>query len=444
MIHSGIVGLSPATLGKRNPINQPPMPTLSHINKLVLSLAITIALLSCSSQQTTSVTKATAPGALVEYTLIDTFGTDKINWTINEGLDLFMTNGTMKASDFRDSLAKPQQGVKLYKVTYSSIIPEKNDAVVTAYGLIAIPQNVQPNAPIVSYQHGTIFDRSWTPSNPAGSMETQLMIAQFASQGYIVIAADYFGTSKESTLPNSYFVAQSTAQACLDMYRASLQVLEKEHITPGKLFISGWSQGGYSTLAFLRYLELLNIPVAGVATASGPADPLLFISESLNNPSPFAASFAVAAVSNLMLSFDAYYSLNGYFEGSIQPKYINLARQLHRFELSYEDFAKQVPPQPDRVFLPEFYTDSRTALKPFWKALDAGAAYRWRMSAPLRCFYSLRDEAVPWQVARMAADYQRTLGHPNAEAIDAGPNADHRSVYLYSLVEVKRWFDGMK
>ena len=125
MIHSGLVGLSPATLGKRNPINQPPMPTLSHINKLVLSLAITIALLSCSSQQTTSVTKASAPGSLVEYTLIDTFGTDKINWTINEGLDLFMTNGTMKASDFRDSLAKPQQGVKLYKVTYSSIIPEK-------------------------------------------------------------------------------------------------------------------------------------------------------------------------------------------------------------------------------------------------------------------------------------------------------------------------------
>ena len=169
-----------------------------------------------------------------------------------------MTNGTMKASDFRDSLAKPQQGVKLYKVAYSSIIPEKNDSVVTAYGLIAIPQNVQPNAPIVSYQHGTIFDRSWTPSNPAGSMETQLMISQFASQGYIVIAADYFGTSKESTLPNSYFVAQSTAQACLDMYRASLQVLKKENINPGKLFINGWSQGGYSTLAFLRYLDLLT------------------------------------------------------------------------------------------------------------------------------------------------------------------------------------------
>lgn len=402
-------------------------------------------LVSCANdQQQTTVATKTEPGTLIEYSIIDTFSVEQINWTLNQGLDLFMTNGTMKASDFRDSLAKPQQAVKLYKVAYSSIVPEKKDSVVTAYGLIAIPENVQQGAPVVSYQHGTIFDRSWTPSNPAGSMETQFMISQFASQGYIVIAADYFGTSKESTLPNSYFVAQSTAQACLDMYRAAMQILKKENIAPGKFFINGWSQGGYSTLAFLRYLDLLNIPVAGVSTASGPADPLLFISESLNNPSPFAASFAVAAVSNLMLSFDAYYNLNGYFETSIQPKYIDLARQLHRFELSYEEFAKQVPPQPDSVFLPEFYTDSRTALKPFWKTLDAGAAYRWRMSAPLRCYYSYRDEAVPWQVARLAADYQRTLGHPNAEAIDAGANADHRSVYLYSLVKVKKWFDAMK
>jgi hypothetical protein len=44
----------------------------------------------------------------------------------------------------------------------------------------------------------------------------------------------------------------------------------------------------------------------------------------------------------------------------------------------------------------------------------------------------------------LAADYQSTLGLPNAEAINAGANADHRYVYLYSLVKVKRWFDAMK
>lgn len=309
---------------------------------------------------------------------------------------MFFTGGTMPPDAYRADLAVPQEGVKVYKVAYKSIIPEKNDQPVTAYGLIAIPENVKPGAPVVSYQHATIFSRSWIPSNPDGSLETLFMLSQFASQGYVVIAADYFGTTEGSTAPNSYFVAQSTAQACLDMYQAAMEILRRENITPGKLFINGWSQGGHSTLAFLRYLELANIPVAAAATASGPADPLLFVSESMNNPSPFSAAFTVAALSNLMLSMDAYQGLDGYFEQAINPKYLEYARRLHRFEIPYDSFAVKVPHTPDSVYTAQFYEHSRIAIKPFWKMLDAGAAYRWRMRTPLRVFYSYTDEAIPW------------------------------------------------
>jgi hypothetical protein len=370
----------------------------------------------------------TQPGELVSYDYIKTYSADNLKWVTGPGLDLFFKGGTMPADAYRADLAVPQQGVKVYKVAYKSIIPE----------------NVKPGAPVVSYQHGTIFERSWTPSNPDGSIETLFMLTQFASQGYIVIAADYFGTTQGSTLPNSYFVAQSSAQACLDMYRASMEILRRENITPGKLFINGWSQGGYSTLAFLRYLELANVPVAAAATASGPADPLLFVTESMNNPSPFAAAFIVGALSNLMLSMDAYQGLDGYFEQAINPKYLEYARRLHKFEMPYDSFAVKVPHKPDSVYTAQFYEDSRIAIKPFWKMLDAGAAYRWRMRTPLRVFYSYTDEAIPWQVARIAADYQKTLGHPSAEAIDAGKNTDHRAVYIYSLINIKPWFDSLR
>lgn len=413
--------------------------TLHHI---AVSLAILVCLMAgCSSDQPLVPIR---PGELVSYDYLKTYSVDNLKDVVGTGLDKFFYRGTMTPEAYRADLAVPQQGVKVYKVAYQSIIPEKNEQQVTAYGLIAIPENVQPGAPIISYQHGTIFDRSWTPSNPDGSLETQFMLSQFASQGYIVIAADYFGTTQGSTLPNSYFVAQSTAQACLDMYRAGMEILRRENITPGKLFINGWSQGGYNTLAFLRYLELANVPVAAAATASGPADPLLFVTESMNNPSPYAAAFTVAALSNLMLSMDAYQGLDGYFEQSIDPKYLQYARLLHKFELPYDTFEAKVPHTPDSVYTAQFYEDSRTAIKPFWKKLDAGAAYRWRMRTPLRVFYSYRDEAIPWQVARVAADYQNTLGHPSAEAIDAGKNTDHRAVYIYSLINIKPWFDSLR
>ncbi len=405
-------------------------------------LAITI-ILSAACASDSPLTPST-PGTVIRVDSITTYSTERIAWITGEGLDAFFYKGTMSPEEYRSQMATPQQAVKLFKVAYSSVIPEKGDQPVTAYGLVAIPENVAPGAPIVSYQHGTIFDRSWVPSNPDGSLETQFMISQFASQGYIVIAADYFGTTPESTLPNSYFVAQSTAQACLDMYRAAMQVLQQRGITPGKLFLHGWSQGGYSTLAMLRFLELEDIAVEATVTASGPADPLLFLSESMNNPSPNAAGFIVAALCNLMLSMDAYQGLDGYFEESIKSEYLAKARALHRFEMTYDDFSNQVPHRPDSVFSAQFYADSRTAIKPFWKMLDAGAAYRWRMRSALRTFYSTRDEAIPWQVARIAAEYQRTVGNTRAESIDAGSNTDHRAVFIASLVNCKPWFDSLK
>jgi hypothetical protein len=69
-----------------------------------------------------------------------------------------------------------------------------------------------------------VFDRSQVPSNPDASMETRLVLAAFAAQGYIVNGADYFGRG-QSDLPDSYLVRQSTQQANLDMLLAARDFL---------------------------------------------------------------------------------------------------------------------------------------------------------------------------------------------------------------------------
>ena len=108
------------------------------------------------------------------------------------------------------SLAKNE--IDLYKVSYDSIIPEQGDKPTKAYGLLALPKDRSSSPmPIISYQHGTAFGKYEVPSyafsdqvNPV-SYETRLMVAQFASQGYIVIAADYFGMG-DSNEPEAYTV----------------------------------------------------------------------------------------------------------------------------------------------------------------------------------------------------------------------------------------------
>lgn len=416
--------------------------TMSQRVLLMLSALIAIHAVGCTTEDPIAPTQ---PGELIQYDSIGRYDVDRLNQVNGPILDLFFTGSTMQASYFRDQLAKPQQGVKLYRVAYKSVIPEKGNQPVTAYGLVAIPENVQPGAPILSYQHGTIFERSWCPSNPDGSLETQFILTQFASQGYIVIAPDYFGLTNTSTVPNTFFIPGSTAQACIDMYRASLELLRQNNITPGKLFVHGWSQGGYCTLTFLRALEVAGISVAGASTASGPADPLMFVNESLFNPPQRYAPFTTAGFSNLFQAYEYYYDLAGYFDLSIKPEYLAVAKDLYQFKVPYQVFEDSVKKaRATDVFTQQFLEDAKIATKPFWRRLDEAASYRWRMRTPLRTFYSIYDEAVPIAAAKVAALYQNEIGNTNAQAIDAGPIADHRAVSMYALINIKPWFDSLR
>ena len=58
-------------------------------------------------------------------------------------------------------------------------------------------------------------------------METRLMVARFAGQGYIVVAADYIGKGI-SNEPDAWLVQGATAQACLDMWLAAQAVCARE------------------------------------------------------------------------------------------------------------------------------------------------------------------------------------------------------------------------
>jgi hypothetical protein len=98
----------------------------------------------------------------------------------------------------------------------------------------------------------------------------------------------------------------------------------------------------------------------------------------------------------------------------------------------------------DSIFTPEAFETARTTSHPFWELFSQAASYRWLSQAPLRQYYSNRDEVVTADIGKLAVDYQTSIGKTNATSHDAGPNADHRSVYLYSLVDAKPWFDSMK
>jgi pimeloyl-ACP methyl ester carboxylesterase len=382
------------------------------------------------------------PGELVGYELIDTLTIPEIEEIRTARLTEFLSTATIKADAYVNRLQQPQNAVILYRVTYKSIIPEQGNRSTTATGLVAIPLSSNRQLPVISYQHGTVFGKNQVPSNLPASYETMFMVLQFASQGYVLFAPDYFGLGSTSPESNSYFVRYSTEQACLDLYRAGQKVLAAENVTMSKFFINGWSQGAYNTMLFLRRLEQENIPVKAAFTAAAPVDPPQFVARGLFNPRPFDAPYAAAALCNKIFSIEKYNNLSGISTAYIRPKYYNPAKDFHEFKISFEQLLDTVPVQLDSVFTAQFYKDARGISAPFWNILANSEAYRWLSPTPLRAYYGMKDEAVPDFIASMAVDYMARLGKQNGQAINAGAEADHRATYIESLADAKSWIDG--
>jgi hypothetical protein len=425
---------------------------LSRTATMFLLVALSSLYLTSCSSDTTNGPAETGP--LIKYDSIGYYTKGRVDAIVDSVLDEFMVRRTLPSSTFKTRLLRGRHGVSLYKIAYTSVIPERNNQVATVYGLLAIPDSILPGAPIVSYQHGTIFDRGSVPSNPNGSDEVQFQLSQFASQGYIVIASDYFGTTAGTQVPNSYGTSAAVAQACLDMLRASKQVLATKNITPGKLFLSGWSQGGAATNAFLQRLEREQIAVAGTVTASGPANLVGFLQKTINEPTPFVAPYFPAVITSMLFTFESFFGLDGLPEESINPQFLDAARKLHAFEMSFLEYADTVLVSKDteggrlrtmnEIFTTKFLDESKSATTQFWKLLDDMNGYRQLLRSPYRCFYSYRDEAVMADVAKIIVDHQKSIGNTTIEGFDAGPNADHGCVYLESLINAKPWFDSMR
>ena len=189
----------------------------------------------------------------VQYEFIGRWDAGKLN--------TILTEDTPKFFGVTVKYTAATNAVNLYRVTYSSVVPERGNRPIVATGLVAVPDIAGAAFPVVSYQHGTVYEKQQVPSFPDQSPETQLMLAQFAGQGYIVIGADYFGmgSSKE---PEGYMVKASHQQASYDMLLASRAVLAHLKVASTKLFVGGWSQGGFVAMAFLEKLESAGVTVA--------------------------------------------------------------------------------------------------------------------------------------------------------------------------------------
>lgn len=412
------------------------IPSLARLWLTALLLVLAIAGAPARADEPTRVTGA------VSYQLIGTYNAARFAKITGEELKDF-TKDCPDPAAYLGTFPAATHAVKLYKVTYPSAVPELGNRPTRASGLVAVPETGKSALPMLSYQHGTVFDASYVPSQPENSAETRLVLARFAAQGYIVIGADYFGRG-DSDLPDSYLVKASTQQATYDMLIAARQMLAALKVEPTQIFLSGWSQGGWATMAFLQKLEGLGEKVSAAAVASGPMDISLVLNRWLNNPQPIDAIYLPAVVA-MQLQAKAYYNqMPGIDAVAIKPDYLDAARQFYAGKMDFFAFLKATSPKLADFTNPAFRAEIAAGTGNYWQLLDASQVYRWRRATPVKSWYGGSDEVTPVDLAKLPALANDLTGGASFETVDAGAKADHRGVFVKALLDQKPWFDGLR
>jgi predicted esterase len=145
----------------------------------------------------------------------------------------------------------------------------------TASGALMVPSgsaaSCQGPRPLVIYAHGTNASKTFNMADLTGNSEALLMASVFASQGYIVVAPNYAGYDT-STLPyHPYLNGDQQSKDMIDSLAAARSAYATASTSDnGKLFITGYSQGGYVAMATHKAMQAAGTVVTAAAPMSGP------------------------------------------------------------------------------------------------------------------------------------------------------------------------------
>ena len=238
-----------------------------------MSVALGAALLcACgSSSQTSAIAPSTDHGTLAEN---PPFRIASLNAATFQA----ELAGTSSGAQLLQITGKPSCGVDFYYVKFWTVGGAGETT--ESSGALMVPTGAAPACsgprPIVLYAHGTNPDKTLNIADITNTTNTEgvLIAAMFAAQGYIVVAPNYAGYDISTLGYHPYLNAEQESGEMLDILAAARTALPKTLSSAttdsGKLFVTGYSQGGHVALATQRALQAAGATVTGVAGMSGP------------------------------------------------------------------------------------------------------------------------------------------------------------------------------
>lgn len=292
-----------------------------------------------------------------------------------------------QAADSRTRSLVPLYDVANHRLEY--LTRDAQGQLIVASGLVSVPvKSAGARSPVLSYQHGTTFIDAEAPSNHATADEAGVILA---SLGYIVIAPDYVGYGASKGAPHPYLLSAPSAAATVDLLTAA-QTWRRQHavLDNGQLFLTGYSEGGYATVAAQRALQAspsaTSARLLAVVAGAGPYDVRVTLDTLLAR-----VRDAVPALAPLLY-----------------PGVLRFLSVADRNRLRDELMKRLRPDDADVAFdltmIDLYLADDTDALA------QRASVQDWSPTAPLRLFHGRDDQTVPFAASTAALQAMRARG----------------------------------
>jgi pimeloyl-ACP methyl ester carboxylesterase len=384
-----------------------------------LSVVLLLVVLGC--KKTEEVQQTPLP-YLVSATLVKEYTKDELIASLSQGgqqFALFVKNG-----------------VKQYKVVYNTTNTDGTS--IKASGALIVPTGVTDAQPLISYQHGTIFDDSDAPSYLTDSSSEGQLATFLASFGYIISAPDYIGYGISKNLPHTYEHREGLATASLDMLRAAKEIIKNEKVNwNNSLYLAGYSEGGFATMSLQKKIEETTSTEFNLKAVSSGAGAYNKTSSFKNLVSTKSSGDAVHNASYIwvLLTYDRIYKLN---------------RPLNTYFL--EPYATQIQAQKQYVRIKSSFDSLlTTSIKKgitdgtdntLLTAVADNDVFDWKPNTPTRLYHGDKDTYVPYINSVTAADAMKKRG-ADVELVTV-PGGDHSTSISNFFLGTLAFFNSKK
>ena len=333
-----------------------------------------------------------------------------------------------------------QFDVQVYHVTY--LTSYKNQEI-KASGLLAVPKNYTGSLPILSGQHGTTFEQQDAPTNfPTAFSGFEL----FASAGYLTVIPDYIGYGVSKDIFHPYYDQKHSALAVIDLVKAAKSYAKKNQVALNdKLFLVGYSEGGYVTMAAQKEIETNpahGLKVTAAAAGAGGFDLTGMLAE-ISEDKPYTKPSYLAFI---LQSYNTVYSWNRPLTDFFREPYAAQIPGLFDGITTAGTINRSLTTDPKALFNPDFYANLKKAdgeleLK---QALVKNTIYTdWVPVSPTKIYQGTEDQSVFFQNSKDTYEKLMATGAKNLEFISI-PGGTHSSSIEPMLMQVIPWFKSLK